>query len=89
MDKSVPAPKVNLSSVVPLLSPNTIFLVLTSRLPPSCGEVSVTMFNAVRLAPLPLNAVATAVPVTVIPVLVVASFTLQPSNNSTLSVTFT
>ena len=65
MDRSVPAPKVNLSSVAPPLSPNTIFLVLTSKLPPSCGEVSVTMFNAVRLAPLPLNVVAVtpAIPV--------------------------
>ena len=38
----MPAPNVKRSSVEPPLSPNKIFLVLTSRLPPNCGEVSET-----------------------------------------------
>ena len=42
MDKSEPAPNTKRSSVVPALSPNTIFLVFTSKLPPSCGDVSPT-----------------------------------------------
>ena len=51
----MPAPKVNLSSDALPLSPNTIFLVLTSRLPPSCGEVSETKSVSipVKFAPLP------------------------------------
>ena len=42
MDKSVSAPKFKRSSEEPALSPKFIFLVFTSRFPPSCGEVSDT-----------------------------------------------
>ena len=42
MFKSCDAPNCNRSSELLPLSPNTIFLVLTSKLPPSCGDVSST-----------------------------------------------
>ena len=76
MDKSVPSPKVNRSSVAPLLSPNTIFLVLTSRLPPSCGEVSETKseLRPVKFAPDPTKLVAVITPA-------LPNFILLPTSN--------
>ena len=54
MFKSCDAPNCNRSSELLPLSPNTIFLVLTSKLPPSCGDVSdtksVVMFETVVLS---------------------------------------
>ena len=73
MTRSSLAPNLAILVVEPLLSPKFIDLELTSRLPPSCGELSLTKseFMPVKLDPSPVNEVAATVPVTVTPVLLV------------------
>ena len=59
MDKSVPAPIFKTSSVDPSLeSPIKMFLVFTSKSPPSCGLVSATksVFTVSKLGSAPLFA---------------------------------